>query len=298
MMEAEGALQWLWGPGNEEQARLELNVLRARLHPKEKSCQTPLLSRQIGQPVRDIFKPRILKPFFIIHLFNILQVPCGLNILTYYMVDILSKTRNDETQVMDDYYSNVLISGVRFVTILISSILMLRVGRRTLSMISGILSSLSALCLGIILSLSTTKFGSQIEANLTFALILIYAGSMSFGFFALPSVMIGETQPSHIRGFACGYIYTMNDLLLGGFLKIYPWMLTTLQIHGLFLLFGISCAVCTIFLYLFLPETQGLTLQQIEDYFLQPNIMWITRHRYQNERKETEDVDEEIISST
>jgi len=214
------------------------------------------------------------------------------------MVDILSKTRNDETQVMDDYYSNVLISGVRFVTILISSILMLRVGRRTLSMISGILSSLSALCLGIILSLSTTKFGSQIEANLTFALILIYAGSMSFGFFALPSVMIGETQPSHIRGFACGYIYTMNDLLLGGFLKIYPWMLTTLQIHGLFLLFGISCAVCTIFLYLFLPETQGLTLQQIEDYFLQPNIMWITRHRYQNERKETEDVDEEIISST
>jgi len=165
-------------------------------------------------------------------------------------------------------------------------------------MISGILSSLSALCLGIILSPSTTKFGSQIEANVTFALILIYAGSMSFGFFALPSVMIGETQPSHTRGFACGYIFTMNDLLLGGFLKMYPWMLTTLQTHGLFLLFGISCAVCTIFVYLFLPETQGLTLQQIEDYFLQPNIMWITRHRYQNERKETEGIDLEIISST
>jgi len=221
--------------------------------------------------------------------------------LTYYTVDILSKTRNDETQVMDDYYATVLISGVRFIIILISTVLMLRAGRRTLAMISGTLSSLSALCLGILLSLSTTKFGSsstpQLEANVIFALIIIYAGSMSFGFFALPSVMIGETQPSHIRGFACGYIYTMNDILLGGFLKIYPWMSITLQIHGLFLLFGISCAVCTIFLYLFLPETQGLTLQQIEDYFLQPNIMWITRHRYQNERKETEDVDVEIISS-
>jgi SP family facilitated glucose transporter-like MFS transporter 8 len=218
------------------------------------------------------------------------------------MVDILSKTRKDETQVMDDYYSNVLISGVRFVTILISSILMLRAGRRTLAMISGILSSLSALCLGIILSLNTTKFGSsispQIEAHVTFALILIYAGSMSFGFFALPSIMIGETQPSHFRGFACGYIYTMNDFLLGGFLKIYPWMLTTLQIHGLFLFFGISCAVCTIFLYFFLPETQGLTLQQIEDYFLQPNVMWITRNRYKNERKETDDVGLQINSTT
>jgi len=204
------------------------------------------------------------------------------------MVDILSKTRNDGTEVMDDYYSNVLISGVRIITVLFSTVLMLRAGRRTLAMISGILSTLSALCLGIL----------QLEANLTFALINIYVGSMSFGFFALPSVMIGETQPSHIRGFACGYIYTMNDLILAGFLKIYPWIMITLQIHGLFLLFGISCAVCTIFLYFFLPETQGLTLQQIEDYFLQPNIMWITRHRYKNEREEIEDVEVEITSST
>jgi hypothetical protein len=121
---------------------------------------------------------------------------------------------------------------------------------------------------------------------------------MSFGFFALPSIMIGETQPSHIRGLACGYIYTMNDLILGGALKMYPWMSSTLQIHGLFLLFGISCAVCTIFVYFFLPETQGLTLQQIEDYFLQPNIMWTTRHRHQNKREENEDVHLQIISST
>ena len=210
--------------------------------------------------------------------------------------------RKDETHIMDDYSTNVIVSGVRVITVLISSVLMLRAGRRTLAMISGILSSISALCLGIVLSLSTTKFSlsisPQLEANVTLALVIIYAGSMSFGFFALPSVMIGETQPSHIRGYACGYIYTMNDLLLGGFLKMYPWMSTNLQMHGLFLLFGISCAICTIFLYIFLPETQGLTLQQIEDYFLQPNIMWITRHRYQNERKETEDADLQIISST
>jgi MFS family permease len=189
---------------------------------------------------------------------------------------------------MDDYSTNVIVSGVRVITIFISTVLMLRAGRRTLAMISGILSSLSALCLGIL----------QLEANFTFVLIIIYAGSMSFGFFALPVIMIGETQPSYFRGSACGYIYTMNDLLLGGVLKMYPWMSTTLQIHGLFLLFGISCAVCTIFLYLFLPETQGLTLQQIEDYFLQPNIMWITRHRYKNQRKETDDFDLQINSTT
>jgi hypothetical protein len=168
-------------------------------------------------------------------------------------------------------------------------------------MISGILSSLSALCLGIILSLNITEYSSTIsptlEAYVRFILIIIYAGSMSFGFYTLPALMIGETQPSHIRGFACGYIYTMNDLVLGGAVKIYPWMSSTLEIHGLFLLFGISCVICTIFVYLFLPETQGLTLQQIEDYFQQPNIMWTTRSRHQNQKKVTEDIDVDIVSS-
>jgi SP family facilitated glucose transporter-like MFS transporter 8 len=125
----------------------------------------------------------------------------------------------------------------------------------------------------------------KIEANITLASILIYAGSMSFGFFALPSLMIGETQPSHVRGFTCGYIYTMNDLLLGAVVKLYPWLSSSLQIHGLFMFFGISCVMCTIFVYLFLPETQGLTLQQIEDYFRQPNIMWVTRNKYANDEE-------------
>lgn len=201
---------------------------------------------------------------------------------------------------MDDYSTTVLVSGVRVVTVLVSSFLMLRVGRRTLAMISGVFSSVSSLCLGALLCLSSLEFGSpispQIEANIAFVLILVYAGGMSFGFFGLPSVMIGETQPAHVRGFACGYIYTLNDLLLGGVVKIYPWMSSNLQIHGLFFMFGISCVMCTIFVYLFLPETQGLTLQQIEDYFRKPNIMWINRNKYSDGRTESEDIDVDIIS--
>jgi SP family facilitated glucose transporter-like MFS transporter 8 len=249
--------------------------------------------------VRDFFKPRIVKPFLIIHLFNIFQAFCGLGIFTYYTVDILSKTRSG-TQIMDDYSTTVLVSGVRVVTVLVSSFLMLKVGRRTLAMTSGVLSSIAALCLGILLCLPSLEFGSPVPpqpvANMTFVLILVYAGGMSFGFFGLPSVMIGETQPAHVRGFACGYIYTVNDLLLGAVVKMYPWMSISLQIHGLFFLFGASCVFCTIFVYLFLPETQGLTLQQIEDYFRKPNVMWINRNKYSDGRPEGEDIDVDSIS--
>lgn len=265
------------------QAKEELHDLISRLRPREQH------SRRIAKTVRNFFKPSILKPFFIIHLFNVLQTFCGLGILTYYTVDILSKTRKAGTEILDDYSTTVLLSAVRVLAVLISSFLMLKAGRRTISIISGVLSSASALCLGIILSLNNMEYGSpmspKLEANITLLSVIIYAGSMSFGFFALPSIMIGETQPSHVRGFACGYIYTMNDLLLGSVVKMYPWMSNNLQIHGIFLFFGISCVVCTIFVYLFLPETQGLTLQQIEDYFRQPNVMWVTRDKYANDEK-------------
>ena len=206
--------------------------------------------------------------------------------MTFYTVDIVAKTRNGDVQVLDDYSATVVISVVRVIVVFISSLLMLSWGRRTFSMISGVLSSASAIGLGVILFLRTYQDGSPIDAQtesyLIFALLLLYAGSMSFGFFIIPNIMIGETQPTNIRGFACGYFYTMNDLLLGGIVKLYPWMLYTIKMQGLFFLFGFSCVLCTVFVYLFLPETQGLTLNQIEDYFRKDNVMWITRNKYPN----------------
>ncbi|XP_069696062.1 facilitated trehalose transporter Tret1-like isoform X2 [Periplaneta americana] len=297
--EAEKSLQWLWGPEKDMQVKEELNDLITRLRPKEQYQKTSIFKIQIMQTLRGVFVARIMKPFLIIHSYNILQAFCGLGILTYYTVDVISKTRESGYEILDDYSVTVLVSVVRVVTIFISSFLMLTVGRRTLSLISGTLSSAAALCLGIVLFLRHLDAGSPLlpitESKLTFSLILMYSGAMSFGFFALPSIMIGETQPSHVRGFACGYIYTINDLLLGAVVKLYPTMLATMQIHGLFLFFGVSCVVCTVFVYVFLPETQGLTLQQIEDYFRQPNVMWLTRNKYKKDEGKIEEIDVDTV---
>ncbi|KAJ9583150.1 hypothetical protein L9F63_022512, partial [Diploptera punctata] len=281
VQEADKALQWLWGPKKANQAKEELYDLKRRFHPC--NSEEEILSKGVVQErnLKKYLEPRILKPFFIMHVFNGLQAVCGLGILTFYTVDIVSKTRNGDIEVLDDYSSTVVISVVRVIFVLVSSFLMLSLGRRTIAMISGTSSTISAISLGVILLLR--EMGSPIhpytESYILFILLLIYAGSMSFGFFSLPTIMIGETQPTHVRGFACGYFYTMNDLFLGGVVKLYPWISNTLKIQGLFFMFGISCLVCTVFVYLFLPETQGLTLSQIEDYFRKDNVLWITRHK-------------------
>jgi hypothetical protein len=236
---------------------------------------------------RGFFTSRVLKPFFILHFFNTIQVFCGFTLFTFYAVDILLKIREagDKNKSMDENFGAVIMSFVRIVGNATSTLLMIRVGRRPIALTSGVGATISALSLGVVLflqSIGNISFGSD---WLTFTLTVLFIWFHSVGFCLLPVLMIGETQAAHVRGFACGYIYTVNDLLLGGALKFYHSLLRSLGIHGLFLLFGISCLICTIFVYLYLPETQGRTLEQIEDYFRQRNVMWVTRSRItQSER--------------
>jgi SP family facilitated glucose transporter-like MFS transporter 8 len=200
----------------------------------------------------------------------------------------------DKDNSMDENFGAVIISFVRILGSGLSTLLMISVGRRCIALISGAGTTISALTLGVVLilqSIGNISFGSD---WLTFTLTVLFIWFHSFGFYLLPVLMIGETQAAHVRGFACGYIYTVNDLVLGGALKFYHSLLRTLEIHGLFFLFGISCLICTIFVYFFLPETQGRTLEQIEDYFHQPHVMWVTRNKCtQSERNCGESTTEE-----
>jgi hypothetical protein len=122
----------------------------------------------------------------------------------------------------------------------------------------------------------------QTEVWLIFLLIISFIGSHSFGFYMLPPLMIGETQAAHVRAICCGFIYTLNDIVLGVVIKSYPSILRSVDIYGMFLIFGISCLLCTTFIYYFLPETQGMSLMEIEDANKTNDVMWNSRNILQN----------------
>lgn len=276
--EAERSLKWLWGPGREMEAGGDLDFLVSRNNSRNRQSQN---LQGFLKSCRGFFTSRILKPFFILHFFNTIQVFCGFTLFTFYAVDILLKLREagGKDNSMDENFGAIIMSFVRIVGNVAAALIMIRVGRRSIALISGMGATISALTLGVVLilqSIGNVSFGSD---WLTFTLTVLFVWSHSFGFLLLPVLMIGETQPAQVRGFVCGYIYTVNDLVLGSTLKFYHSLLRSLEIHGLFLLFGASCLICTIFVYFFLPETQGRTLEQIEDYFRQPNVMWVTRNR-------------------
>jgi SP family facilitated glucose transporter-like MFS transporter 8 len=236
---------------------------------------------------RNFFTPPVLKPFVIILVFNVVQPLCGHTLFMFYAVDILSRIKRTDTEIMNENHETVLLSSVRVFFVTLSSFCLFRYGRRQIGVISGIGASLSGIFIASILYLNTLDRDSpippQIEAWLTFLIITLFVGSHSFGFYMLPPLMIGETQPAHVRSYLCGCIYTINDLIFGSVVKSYPLIVRSVDVHGMFLIFGMSCLICTIFIYLFLPETQGKSLMEIEDYFRGKNIMWISRNNNCND---------------
>lgn len=53
----------------------------------------------------------------------------------------------------------------------------------------------------------------------------------------------------------------------------------TVGVIGIFTIFGAAAFLEGVFIYVALPETKDRTLQEIEDYFQQDNLFWITRSR-------------------
>jgi hypothetical protein len=86
--------------------------------------------------------------------------------------------------------------------------------------------------------------GSPIPPETEVWLILIptvlFIASHSFGFYMLPALMIGDTRAAHVLSTFCGCIFKINYIIFGAVDKSYPSILSSVDIHGMFLIFGTS----------------------------------------------------------
>ncbi|KAJ9590274.1 hypothetical protein L9F63_027887 [Diploptera punctata] len=265
---AERALNWIWGPNRETEAKNDLDMILRIIRSEEKEKEESNSSNW-----RMIFTARVMKPFLIIHAFNLFQIICGTNLLIFFSLTIMQQIEGiqgvAEVDGMDSKLSTVLISTVRVIFMIVACVLLFLIGR--------------PLTLGVFLYIQTT---SPMEFTGTswvaIALVLSFVATNTIGFFVLPSVMMGEILPGKIRSLACGYIYAINDVGMCFTIKSFPSMSESLGAHGVFWMFGIASVACTLLVFLLVPETQGKSLEQIENYFAESNILWLTRRRNQS----------------
>lgn len=212
-------------------------------------------------------KPEAYKPLAIMNIFFLLQQMCGIYIIIYYAVDVAKEAGVN----IDSYLAAILIGLTKVAATSLVSVCSKSLGRRIPSILSGIGMCVFMAILASYLFLRDQKMLDEetlaLISWLPVATIILFIFTGTFGFMSLPWAMLGEVFPEKIRGVAGGI--TTSSAYFYSFLatKIYPLLLLGFGRSGAFFCFSGVSFFGTLFVYFFLPETQGKTLTEIEEHF-------------------------------
>ena len=84
-------------------------------------------------------------------------------------------------------------------------------------------------------------------------------------------IILGELLPSDMRSLGCGLLGVLDNISLFTAVKTVPTLISSLGIHGAFLLYSSCCLTNLIICLFIMPETKGLSLEEIEDYYKKPS---------------------------
>ncbi|KAF2084976.1 putative sugar transporter [Saccharata proteae CBS 121410] len=206
----------------------------------------------------------------------------GINAINYYSPTILQNLGYSGTSV------NLLATGVyglvKMATTLIFMLFFVdRFGRRPALLIGALGAMVAMFYLAGYSKLSNSFGGTpprDAGANAALAMIYVYAVFYGFSWNGIPWIFASEVLPTRVR--TLGMMCAVCTQWLSQFVVVYslPYMISGIG-YGTFLFFG-SCTVAAfVFAYLFVPETKGVALEDMELIF-GPGVSLLARNARRN----------------
>ncbi|XP_065212661.1 facilitated trehalose transporter Tret1-like isoform X2 [Planococcus citri] len=210
----------------------------------------------------DLFRPSMMRPFCLLLGYQIFFHCAALTGLRCYMIETFSSLNMPiKPQWLAFTSASVMIFGG------ITCILTVKkVGKRKLSLFSMMACSLGCVVLGIY---SLYKDQLDIPWLPTTVFCYLYFSTM-VGIGPIPWMLISEVFPVRGRSFGAGVSAASFYMIAFLFTKTYLDLQSLISLHGCFFLYGIGGFVGFVFLYAYLPETEGKTLAEVEDCFTKP----------------------------
>lgn len=252
--------RWLVSKNREDEAK---NVFR-KIEPdidvdKEiQDIKTTLNSE--GKDKKFTFKKWMLMPFVVGIGIMFAQICTGINTIIYYAPTIFKTAGFDSN--LTAIYATTGIGVVNFLMTIVAVFFTDKIGRKPLLYfgLTGVMLSLFALGTSFAFanvlgsSLKWVAVGSLITYIICFA--------MSLG--PIGWILVSEVFPLKIRGIAMSICtvsnFAFNFFVVGSF----PILLHRIGGAWTFWMFGAVSLLCIIFVYFFVPETKGISLEQIE----------------------------------
>lgn len=183
----------------------------------------------------------------------------GVNAVLYYGPSIFKDAGMD-----NPLFCQVLVGVVNTVTTIIAMFIIDKVGRKKLIYygVSGMIVSLLMIAFYFAF---VQRFSLSVYFMLSFFLFYVFCCAISIS--AVVWVLLSEMYPNSVRGIAmsiAGFALWIGTFLIG---QLTPWLLHTLSPAGTFVLFGMMCVPYMFVMWKFVPETAGMSLEEIERYW-------------------------------
>lgn len=215
-----------------------------------------------------------------IHFF---QQASGIDSVVLYSPDIFEKAGIKKDT--DKLLATMAVGFTKTVFILVATFLLDKIGRRPLLLtsVAGMVVSLVGLGIGLtVMGNSAHKLVWAVA--LCIASILSFVAFFSIGMGPITWVFSSEIFPLRLRAQGCSIGVAVNRVTSGVISMTFLSLNRGITIGGTFFLYGSVAVVAGLFFYALVPETQGKTLEEMEDLF-GTFFKWRSTLRVLNEKK-------------
>lgn len=235
----------------------------AMVHPAETAAKGPSWT--------DLFEPGVKHALVVGVGIQILQQFSGINGVLYYTPQILEQAGVGillSNMGIGSASSSLLISAITTLLMLPCIAIAMRLmdlsGRRTLLLntIPVLIATLAVLVLA-----SLVDMGAVANAAISTVCVVVYFCCFVMGFGPIPNILCAEIFPTRVRGLCiaiCALTFWIGDVIVTYSL---PVMLTSIGLPGVFGMYAIVCAISWVFVFLKVPETKGMPLEVITEFF-------------------------------
>lgn len=258
------AMQILGRIAGRDEAQRELNAIQAAVNHEEGRFS-------------ELFKPGLRKALLVGIMLSVFGQLSGVNIIVYYGPEILRAANFGGASALK---VQVGIGVINLIFTVLALLVIDRWGRRPL-----LINGMAAVTLCLLVTGALFYFGgsqlsftqkNQLQGTMSPAfgraivvMLCAYMACLSFSICAVIWVLTPEIFPNRVRGRAASAATFANWAVNAFSAHMFPMFVHSYGMYTGFFTSGSICLIATVFFWMYVPETKGKSLEEIEAHWLE-----------------------------
>lgn len=259
--------RWFLSKNKVEKSKKSLQFLRGKKTDIEEEFKELEKAQDEAQQtkthIKDLLLKQNYKPLLISLGLMFFQQMSGINAVVFYTTPIFKMAGST----IEDSLCTIIVGIVNFIATLLATAVIDKLGRKLLLYISAGAMIVNLVVLGCYFALKDSNVDVAAFGFVPLLSLVIYVFGFSFGFGPIPWLMMGEILPAKVRGMCASIATAFNWLCAFIVTKTFVNIIDLIGASFAFWIYGIITVVSVVFIFFFVPETKGKTLEEIEKEF-------------------------------